>query len=688
MDEKLNNNKKEKTFVCDICEKKVDYKDRINHLKMHELNDKNNHNDIHKHHLEDDFDTYTWKLILAIILLIPVILDLFSFVSDASFFNFISNEWFLFADATIAFVVFGKDYFTSSFGLLKNKKISVNLLVSISIISSYLFSIIVLFFSLDLVLLFSATVEVATIIYFGKYLEDNLSNKIVKDLNVALKLYTKKAILLVDDKEKEISPYEIKVNDILVVYPGEKIPTDGVIIKGETEIDESTFTGESFPVHKKISDHVFGGSISNNKIYIKAEKTLEDSLLGKIVNNISESQNSKPETQKIADKIASYLIPTVLVLALLSFFGNLIFVNDLYKSFEVFVTVLVIACPCSFSLITPLSILVANSESVKKHIILNSKDIFENIDKIDTVVFDKTGTLTKGNISVVDYNIEKNYLPILLEAEKNYNHPISKAIVKTFINFSKNINLETEYIIGKGIKIKEKNDTYYVGSFNYLSELTNTKEEEEKFQELRKEGKIVIYFFNKQKILGFIVLADTLKNEAKEVVEELKNNKISVFMITGDNKITSENLAKEIGIGQKNVYSQVLPMDKYKIIKKMKEEGRKVSFVGDGINDSIALKEADLGISMGSANDISIQSSDITIHNNDLTKINLALKIARATVFTIYIGFFVAIFYNIIFIPLAMFGVLSPLIGAISMAINDTVAIFIALTLKRIKFKN
>ncbi|BDV02273.1 MAG: hypothetical protein HPAVJP_1620 [Candidatus Hepatoplasma vulgare] len=664
IDKNLKNNSNFK-----ISEKENDSKDRMND---HDL---------------DSFPTYLWKLILGIIILVFVFISSFAKNPEGDFLKFITNDWFTFFLATIVMIIYGIDYFRVSFIALIHGKVSENLLVSFSMIASYTFSFVTIIVWPDSKVMFEATSEVAIIIYFGNYLEEYLSKKITKDLNNTLELYSKEAIILIDGEEKKIAPSEIRPNDIMVVYPGEKIPTDGIIFSGITEIDESTFTGESLYITKKKGNFVYGSTISKTKILVKATKEIKNSILSQIIDKIEETKNAKPDTQKIADKIAQYLIPIVLIVSLITFMFYLIFANDVYESFQVWVTVLVVACPCSFAMLTPLSILVANSESAKKHIILNSKEVFEKITTIDSILFDKTGTLTKGKISVIDYKLDQDIIPILVSAERNFNHPISKAIVKYFSNYKEIKNdIKYDQILGKGILIKYKEKKYYIGSNNFAKEKINY-EEEDFFKKIKNEGKRIIYFFDDKKILGHIVLADKVKEEAKDVIKKLNDKNIEVFMVTGDSKRNSEFIAKELGIKLSNIYAEVLPIDKSKIVKKMQDEGKKVAFVGDGINDSIALEQADLGISMGSANDIAIQSSDITIQNNNLHNVYLAIKFSRTTVFTIYFGFFIAILYNAIFIPLAMAAVLTPLIGAIAMMLNDTMALFVALSLKRLKFK-
>lgn len=649
--------------------------------KKHEHKDRMNDHDL------DSFPTYLWKLIVGIIILVFVFIASFTKNPEGDFLTFITNDWFMFALATIVMIIYGFDYFRVSFVALIHGKVSENLLVSFSMIASYTFSLFTLIFWPDNKIMFEATSEVAIIIYFGNYLEEYLSNKITRDLNNTLELYSKEVIILLNGKEIKIAPSDIKPGDIMVIYPGEKIPTDGIMFSGITEIDESTFTGESLYVTKREGDFVYGSTLSKTKILVKATKKIKDSVLSQIIDKIEETKKAKPETQKIADKIAQYLIPVVLIVSLITFMFYLIFANDVYQSFQVWVTILVVACPCSFAMLTPLSILVSNNESAKKHIILNSKEVFEKITSIDSILFDKTGTLTKGKISVIDYDLDQELIPILISAEKHFNHPISKAIIKYFEDYKEIKNdIKYDQILGKGILTNYKNKNYYIGSSNFAKEKVNYQEEE-KFKKFKKEGKQVIYFFDDKKILGNIVLADNTKEEAKDVIKKLNDKNIEVFMVTGDSKSNSEFIAKELGIKLKNIYAEVLPVDKSKIVKKMQDQGKKVAFVGDGINDAIALEQADLGISMGSANDIAIQSSDITIQNNDLYNVYLAIQFSRTTVFTIYVGFFIALLYNIIFIPLAMAAILTPLIGAVAMMLNDTMALFVALSLKRLKFK-
>jgi|ERR1051325_665275 P-type E1-E2 ATPase len=349
------------------------------------------------------------------------------------------------------------------------------------------------------------------------------------------------------------------------------------------------------------------------------------------------------------------------------------------------VTVFVTACPCSFAMITPLSILVANGVALKQEIIFNSKRPFEKKQIINAIAFDKTGTITTGKLAIKKTNLNKENLKLVYSIELYSKHPIATSIIENYKNlFKEHFNLKIKNIVGDGLEAKYNNKTYYLGSLEFAKKILNKNNNKKNFI---KSDEIVIYLFTKEKIIGYIELEDEIRKDSYQVINSLKAKNIEIFMITGDHKNVALKIAKKVGIKSENVFYQTLPSEKASIIEKLKNQNYSVGFVGDGINDAIALETSDLGISLGSGSALALQSSDITIRNDDLNLVDQALNISQKTLKTIYIGLIVASIYNIILIPLALGGILVPSIAAIAMAINDTLAVIIAASLKRLNFK-
>lgn len=647
---------------------------------------------------------HLFKLIIGIIFLIIFFWTEFFvvFYPDSNLLpDIFVNIWWQFSLSTIILILISYEYLVNSIKDIFKKTISDDLLVTISAFTSYIFSICAIGINFNelkandwlitningtsdtLFILFAAFVEVSVIIYIGRMIEFYVTEKTIHEITAINDLFVDEAIILKNNKEERIATVDLKINDIIICYPGETIPVDGTVLEGESLINEASFTGETNLVKKSKNSDVYGGTISNQYLKIKVKYRLEDSLINKIHQGILKAKEAKSDYQKIADKVVIFLVPIVLVLGFLALTFWSIF-SGWQDGLLVMVTVFVVACPCSFAMITPLSILVANGVALKKEIIFNSTRPFEKKEVIDAIAFDKTGTITTGKLAVKKTNLSNKYLKLIYSMELYSNHPIAKSIVLNYQNqFKDRLNLKTQNVVGNGLKAKYEDQTYYLGSWNFAKNIL-TKVDQKVFVS---SNELIIYLFTKEKIIGYLELEDEIREDAYDVISSLKNKNIAIYMITGDQKKVAYKIARRVGILEENVFYQTLPSEKAEIVEKLKKEGHTVGFVGDGINDSIALETSNLGISLGSGSALALQSSDITIRNDDLKLINEALDISSKTLKTIYIGLIVASIYNLILIPLALSGILVPSIGAIAMAINDTMAVIIAASLKRLSFK-
>ena len=576
-------------------------------------------------------------------------------------------------------------------------------LVGIGVLSSFLYSV----YSMIMVfkghtqyvhnLYFESTAIVIYFIKLGRYI-DGISKDRTKDaIQKLVKITPSKAIVKVDGKEKQVTLDEIHKGDIVICKPGEKIAVDGEIVEGKAHFDESFITGESKPVSKQKGDKVIAGSINyDGYIEYRAEKIGKDSTISEIVRLVIEASNTKAPIAKIADKVSGYFVPSIIIIAILTFFVYLILGYEFSESLIRFVTILVVACPCSLGLATPLAIVVSEGVSATNGILIKKSEILENARKVDTIVFDKTGTLTYGKLKiskVINYSDIKQdrLLQLVGSIESKSTHPIGNA----FLDYLEENNLEKlevkefENISGLGIKGIVDNQEFILGSAKIL-EKYNIKNIYSKDEEkLSEQGNSIVYVAKENKILALIGVNDVIRKNALEVIKELNNNKIETIMLTGDNSKTSEKIAKEIGITK--VISNVLPQDKTNAIKEMKKENKYVLMCGDGINDSPALSIADIGVSVNSGTDIAMDSSDVILTKNDLNGILNLITISKKTIRNIKQNLFWAFFYNCLTIPIAMglftkYGIsINPMIASIAMMFSSITVILNALRLKNVK---
>ena len=587
---------------------------------------------------------------------------------------------FIFA---IIFMIYGFDILKNGYKNLIHKTPNMDTLVGIGVLSSFLYSI----YSMFLIIKgnFSAIhnlyfESVAMVIYFvklGRYLDGMSKDKTKEAIQKLVKITPESATIKIGNQEKIVTIDEVKKGDIVISKPGERISVDGKIIEGKAHLDESFITGESKPVTRTIGEKVIAGSINyDGYIEYKAEKIGKESTISEIVKLVVEASNTKAPIAKIADKVSSYFVPIVILLAVITFLAYLLLGYNFADSLIVFVTILVVACPCSLGLATPLAIVVAEGLCANNGILVKKSEILENAQKIDTIVFDKTGTLTYGTLKISEIknysNIETNKLLQLVGSiEKKSTHPIGKA----FTDYLKENKIETlevkEFgnVSGYGIIGKVKGQKMIIGNAKILKSYNIENKHKKDEEELSKKGNSIIYVVQEDEIIALIGVNDIIRENAKETIQKLNENKIETIMLTGDNKETAEKISQDIGITK--IIANVLPSEKTKEIKKLKAENKKVMMCGDGINDSPALATADIGISIKSGTDIAMDSADVILTQNDLESILKLIKISKKTIKIIKQNLFWAFFYNVLMLPIAM-GLLKPL----GIAINPMIASF------------
>ena len=531
----------------------------------------------------------------------------------------------------------------------------------------------------------------------GKYLEALAKGRASRAVKSLLEWGAKTARIIVDEKEVEVNVSSLEIGDVMVIRPGEKIPTDGLIIEGETTIDESMTTGESMPVLKNLNEGVIGGTINQmGSIKVKVTKVGEDTFLSQLIKLVEEAQGSKVPIQEFADRITSYFVPVVLLLSiavfLLWFFfpeagKNLItwgakfipWINPSLNrvSMAIFASIatLVIACPCALGLATPTALMVSGGLGAKNGILIRNGEAIETMKEVDTIVFDKTGTLTAGKpvvTDILDLTENKTGFMLLASLENYSEHPIAKAIVEKAKNEKTELMAVEGFtaIPGTGVRGSIEGKNYFAGKpKEVLNENSGSKELEDFVDKLESEGKTVIILKESDKLICAVGVMDTIKDDSKNLIDMIKTFNIKPVMLTGDNKATANFIARKAGID--TIFAEVLPKDKLDIVKKLQQEGHIVAMVGDGVNDAPAIKQANVGIAMGSGSDIAIEAGDIVLIKGNLANVLKAIKLSRATFRKIKQNLFWALFYNIIAIPIASIGFLHPIIAEIAMAFSS-----------------
>lgn len=603
----------------------------------------------------------------------------------------------------ILFIIYGKDIFKNGYKNMIHKTPNMDTLVSIGVISSFFYSLYSMFmvfkgnYSYTMNLYFES---VAIVIYFlklGRYIDRVSKDKTKEAIQNLVSITPNKATIKKDGKELEVTIDEIKVGNIVISKPGERIAVDGKIIFGSTHLDESFITGESKPVGKLPGDDVVAGSVNyDGYIEYEALHIGANSTISEIVRLVVEASNTKAKVARFADTVSGYFVPTIIIIATLSFIVYLIMGASFASSLSTFVTVLVVACPCSLGLATPLAIVISEGLCVNNGILVKRSEILEKAQKVDTIVFDKTGTLTYGKLSIAEViNFsdipEIDLIKLAGSLESKSTHPISKA----FLDYMEENKISSfdvdsfENISGYGITGKIGKDKIILGNAKILTKykIKNNHTKEEKI--LAKKGNSVIYVVKNKEILGLIGVNDIVRENALDVINTLNKSGIETIMLTGDNKEVSLEIGAYLGISK--IYSNILPAKKALIIKELKKENHLVMMCGDGINDSPALATADIGVSVNSGTDIANDSSDVILTKNDLVSIVKLINISKKTIEIIKQNLFWAFFYNILMIPLAMgvlkpFGIsLNPMLASIAMTLSSITVILNSLRIKRTK---
>lgn len=552
-------------------------------------------------------------------------------------------------------------------------------------------------------LYFESVSMILTLITLGKFFETGSKARTTDAISKLIDLSPKRANVLRDGVEENILTEDVVVGDIVIVRPGESIPVDGMIIEGSTSVDESAITGESIPVQKEKGDKLIAATINKNgSVRIKATEVGEDTAISRIIALVEEASSSKASIAKMADKVAGVFVPVVMGISLITFIVWLALGYDFSFALNCAIAVLVISCPCSLGLATPVAIMVGTGKGAENGILIKSADALETTHSIDTVVLDKTGTVTEGKPVVTDilaFDTDENeFLKLAAGVESASEHPLAEAIVEKAKEKSFEIVSPTEFqaISGRGIVASVSGSKIIAGNEQAIKEQygnsENFMEVFKKGNELASQGKTPMYFGKDNKLLGIIAVADTIKKDSKEAIQALKNRNIDVVLLTGDHKNTAMAIAKEAGI--KKVIAEVLPTDKEEHIRELMEAGHKVAMVGDGINDSPALARADVGIAIGAGTDIAIESADIVLMHSSLKDVATAIDLSKAVIRNIKQNLFWAFFYNSIGIPLAA-GVfylslgwkLSPMFGAAAMGMSSVCVVSNALRLRAFKPK-
>lgn len=597
-----------------------------------------------------------------------------------------------------AFIYVSHPIFSAAYRSLKNKNLNMDVMYSMGIGVAFVASILGTFSILPSEFLFYDTaVLLASFLMIGRYLEARAKGKTSEAIKKLMGLQPKTATIIRENKEVKIPIDDVQINDIVVVKPGEKIPVDGMVVEGESYVDESMITGEPIPVLKKKGDGVVGGTFNKNSVIkFRATKVGKDTVLSQIIRLVREAQSSKPSVQRIADKAVSYFIPTVLTIAIISFIvWYFILANTLLFALTALISVLVIACPCALGLATPTAVTVGIGRGAELGVLIKNGEALEISEKLTTIVFDKTGTLTKGKPEVTDIigiGMEsEKLLQLVASVEKNSQHPLAEAVVRKAqedgIELKKSEKFDT--FGGKGVIADIEGKEVLVGNRVLFKERGISYQNfKEKITQLENEGKTVILIAIGNEMRGMIAIADTLKETTKDAIEELKNMDLNVIMITGDNSRTANAIAKQIGI--EKVIAEVLPQDKVKEVKKLQEKGEVVAFVGDGINDAPALAQADVGIAIGSGTDVAIESGEIVLIKDDLMDAVTAIKLSKKVMSRIKQNLFWAFAYNAALIPVAA-GILYPFFGitfkpefaGLAMAMSSVTVVSLSLMLKK-----
>jgi Cu+-exporting ATPase len=643
-----------------------------------------------------EFSKHRRELFLSLIFAIP--LFLLSMARDFSVIGDWSHQpwvnWLMWALATPVQFIVGRRFYTGAINSLRNRSANMDVLVALGSTAAYLYSIPILLGIYQDHVYFETSAMIITLIKLGKFLEMRAKGKTSQAIKKLLRLSPEKALVVRNSQTIELAVSEVEVDDTVIVKPGKKIPVDGLVISGSSAVDESMLTGESLPVEKGIGDPVFGGTINLQGAFkFKAEKIGKDTALAQIIKLVEEAQGSKAPIQRIADKVSAIFVPAVVSTALVTFLIWMFLVppeigadsSQFARAMLNAVAVLLIACPCAMGLATPTAVMVGSGRGARMGILFKSGEALESAGAISSVALDKTGTITHGTPELTDIDLlgtkgetftEEKLLYFAGSVEQRSEHPLGMAIVnevkKRGIKLSEPDTFQA--IAGKGVEATLSDHVVVVGNTLFMDEIgIDWALAVDKVIELRQNGKTVVLVAVDGNLAGLFAVADTVKGNARDVVRDLKDMGMKVYMITGDNQQVAEAIGREVGID--HILAEVLPGEKAEKIKKLQMDQEIVAMVGDGINDAPALAQANVGISLGTGTDIAIASAPITLISGNLSGITKGIKLSKKTLSTIKQNLFWAFFYNIILIPVAAAGFLNPILAAGAMAISDVFVI-------------
>lgn len=632
---------------------------------------------------EDEIKDLKKDLIISIVFSVPLMVSMFFHMFNLH--RFMLNGYIQWALASVVQFYVGKRYYINAYKNLKNKSTNMDVLIAFGTSMAYFYSVYkVLIGSVDVY--FDSSAMIITLILLGKFFEANAKSNTFGAIMKLMDLKADYAIVIDGDKEVKKNIEDVKIGDIVLVKPYEKIPVDGVIISGNSSVNQAMITGESVPVEKNIGDTVIGATNNIEGILkIEVKSTVENSVLSKILDLVQNAQTKKAPVQRLADKISSYFVPGVILSSLATLVITYIVTKDFTTSLLNSCAVMVIACPCSLGLATPTAIMSGTGVAAQNGILIKSGEVLEKIHKMDSIIFDKTGTLTTGKLKVVEIKnntdlSEGDFLSIIYSLEKNTDHPIAKSIV----NFCKEKNVkeldisDLKVIAGMGVQANYDGKEILIGKRKYIEEKLGELE-------LNIENELLTIFISiGNEFAGFVVLEDEISKNAFEIIKKLKDKNIDVYMITGDSEVVARKVANKLGID--NVLYEVMPDEKSQKVIELQKQGKIVAMVGDGINDAPALASADISFAMGTGTDIAMETSDITLMNGNLNTLLNSINISEQTLKIIKQNLFWAFFYNIIAIPFAAFGYLNPMLAGFTMSFSSVSVVLNSLRLKRYKF--
>lgn len=632
---------------------------------------------------EDEIKDLKKDLIISIVFSVPLMVSMFFHMFNLH--RFMLNGYIQWALASVVQFYVGKRYYINAYKNLKNKSTNMDVLIAFGTSMAYFYSVYkVLIGSVDVY--FDSSAMIITLILLGKFFEANAKSNTFGAIMKLMDLKADYAIVIDGDREVKKNIEDVRIGDIVLVKPYEKIPVDGVIISGNSSVNQAMITGESVPVEKNIGDSVIGATNNIEGILkIEVKSTVENSVLSKILDLVQNAQTKKAPVQRLADKISSYFVPGVILSSLATLVITYIVTKDFTTSLLNSCAVMVIACPCSLGLATPTAIMSGTGVAAQNGILIKSGEVLEKIHKMDSIIFDKTGTLTTGELKVIEIKnntvlSEEDFLSIIYSLEKNTDHPIAKSIV----NFCKEKNVkeldisDLKVIAGMGVQAVYNDKEILIGKRKYIEEKLGKLE-------LNIENELLTIFISiGNEFAGFVVLEDEISKNAFEIIKKLEEKNIDVYMITGDSEVVARKVATKLGI--ENVLYEVMPNEKSQKVLELQKQGKIVAMVGDGINDAPALASADISFAMGTGTDIAMETSDITLMNGNLNTLLNSINISEQTLKIIKQNLFWAFFYNIIAIPFAAFGYLNPMLAGFTMSFSSVSVVLNSLRLKRYKF--